>query len=213
MADKETTQDTQQIYQRAGMDGRMGFGRKPAVLVVDLSIGFTSPESPLGGDLSAVLSANRRIIDRAREKLVPVIFTTVAFDESFSDAGVWMEKIPTLKVLVRGSKLVDIHPDLGRRADEPVIVKQGASAFFGTSLSARLTYLGVDTIILTGATTSGCVRATAIDCLQFNYRTIVPVECVGDRAQGPHEANLFDIGAKYADNVSVEVVLKYLDGL
>ena len=213
MAEGQETQETQRIYHRAGMDGRMGYGRKPAMLVVDLSIGFTSAESPLGGDLSSVLSATRRVLDKAREKLVPVIFTTVAFEENYTDGGVWLEKIPTLKALVRGSMMVDIHPDLGKRADEALVVKQGASAFFGTSLSAQLTYLGVDTIILTGTTTSGCVRATAIDCLQNNYRTVVPVECVGDRAQGPHEANLFDIGAKYADNVSVEEVLEYLENL
>jgi maleamate amidohydrolase len=142
-----------------------------------------------------------------------VAFTAVGFDGSGRDGGLWPKKMPALHDLVIGSRWVEIDPRLGRRSDEPVIVKKGASAFFGTNLGAILTDARVDTVVLCGVTTSGCIRATAVDLLQHGFPTIVPKECVGDRARAPHEANLFDINAKYADVVSRADAVAYLQGV
>jgi maleamate amidohydrolase len=182
-------------------------GSRPAVLVVDFSCGFTDPACALGSELSAEVEATRRLLDRARERGLPVIFTTVGYDDSLSDAGIWPRKMPGLAELKLGSKWVELDPRLGRRPDEPVVLKKGASAFFGTNLTALLAARGVDSVILCGATTSGCVRATAVDLLQHGYQTVVPRECVGDREQAPHEANLYDIQVKYGEVVSLEEVL------
>lgn len=202
--------DTASIYAGAGLGGSVRVGGRPAVLVVDLSRGFTDPASRLGSDLSAVVEATRRVLDVAREQEMPILFTTIAFDPSGRDAGLWPEKIPSVLDLKLGTPWVEIDPRLGRHPDEPVIVKKGASAFFGTNLSAILATQGTDTVVLCGATTSGCVRATAIDLLQYGFPAVVPRECVGDRAAGPHEANLVDIQAKYADVVRLEETLGYL---
>jgi nicotinamidase-related amidase len=183
------------------------------VLVIDFSCGFTDPECALGSDLTAQVEATRRVLDAARGKELPVIFTTIAFEPSLKDGGLWMQKVPALGVLQIGGRWADIDPRLGAADDETVIVKKGASGFFGTNLASVLVSQVVDSVILCGATTSGCIRATAIDLLQYGWPTIVPRECVGDRAQAPHEANLFDIQAKYADVVSVDDALAYLEGV
>lgn len=203
---------TRHTYARAGLGGSVLRGSRPAVLVVDFSVGFTDPRSRLGSDLTSEVTATRRLLDAARESDVPVLFTTIAF-EGTADAGIWPQKIPSVLELQVGSPWVEVDPRLGRRPGETVIVKKGASAFFGTNLSAILTALGVDTVILCGATTSGCVRATAIDLLQYGFPALVPRECVGDRVAEPHAANLVDIAAKYADVVSLETVLEYLETL
>ena len=141
----------------------------------------------------------------------PSSITTIGFDASLKDGGLWLQKVPTLADLQLGGRWVEIDERLGRRDDETVIVKKGASGFFGTNLASVLVSQGVDTVILCGATTSGCVRATAIDLLQYGWPTLVPRECVGDRAQAPHDANLFDIQAKYADVVSVDEAIAYVE--
>jgi nicotinamidase-related amidase len=181
--------------------------------VVDFSCGFTDPECPLGSDLTPQVEATRRLLDAARDRGVPVVFTTIAFEPSLKDGGLWMQKVPALALLQLGGPWAEIDPRLGVRDDETVIVKKGASGFFGTNLASVLVSQGVDSVILCGATTSGCIRATAIDLLQYGWPTIVPRECVGDRAQAPHDANLFDIQAKYADVVSVEDALAYLESV
>jgi nicotinamidase-related amidase len=187
-------------------------GDSPGVLVVDFSCGFTDPECPLGSELSAEVEATRRLLDAARAKGLPVIFTTIGFEPSLKDGGLWLQKVPTLGDLQVGGRWVEIDPRLEPREDETIVLKKGASAFFGTNLVAILVSEGIDSVVLCGATTSGCVRATAIDLLQYGFPTLVPRECVGDRAQAPHEANLFDIQAKYADVVSLEDALAYVDG-
>ena len=204
-------EQTRRVYERARMGGRLGLGERPAVLVVDFSCGFTDPECPLGADMGAELEATRRVLEVARGRGFPVIFTTIAFEENLVDGALWVRKVPSLGELRLGSRWVEIDPRLERREEETVIVKKGASAFFGTNLSAILASLGVDSVVLCGATTSGCVRATAVDLLQHGYPALVPRECVGDRAAPPHEANLFDIQAKYADVVSLEEALERLE--
>jgi nicotinamidase-related amidase len=200
--------EAREVYERARLGGSIGLRERPAVLVVDFSCGFTDPSGSLGSDLTAEVEATRRLLNRARESRLPVIFTTIGYEESLADAGIWPAKVPGLAELKLGSKWVELDERLGRRPDEPVILKKGASAFFGTNLTALLAARAVDSVILCGATTSGCIRATAVDLLQHGYPTVVPRECVGDRAQAPHEANLFDIQAKYADVLALEDVLE-----
>ena len=201
------------VYAKAGLGQAVTLGDRPAVLVVDFSCGFTDPECALGSDLTSEVAATKRLLDAARAKELPVIFTTIGFDASLKDGGLWMQKVPALAVLQMGGRWMDIDPRLEPRADETVIVKKGASGFFGTNLASVLVSQGVDSVILCGATTSGCIRATAVDLLQYGWPTLVPRECVGDRAQAPHDANLFDIQAKYADVVSVEDAHAYLEGV
>ena len=203
-------EEARQIYAKARLGERVTMGSRPAVLVVDFSCGFTDPECALGSDLTPQVEATRRLLDTAREKEIPVIFTTIGFEPSLKDGGLWLQKVPSLGDLQLGGHWVEIDPRLAAGPDETVIVKKGASAFFGTNLAAILISQGIDSIILCGATTSGCVRATAIDLLQYGFPTLVPRECVGDRAQAPHDANLFDIQAKYADVVSLDAALAYV---
>ncbi len=188
----------------------MTVGSRPAILVVDFSCGFTDPECTLGADMSAEVEATRRLLDAGRARGLPVIFTTIGYEPSLKDGGLWLQKVPSLGDLQIGGRWVEIDPRLEPREDETIVLKKGASAFFGTNLPAILVSQGVDSVILCGATTSGCIRATAIDLLQYGYPTLVPRECVGDRAQAPHEANLFDINAKYADVVPLDDVLEYV---
>jgi nicotinamidase-related amidase len=181
------------------------------VLVVDFSCGFTDPASELGSDMSDAVGSTAQLLDVAREKRLPVVFTTIAYEPGGADGGIWPRKMPAIAALELGSRWVEIDPRLGRREGEPVVVKKGASAFFGTNLAAILITAGADAVVLCGATTSGCVRATAVDLLQWGFPALVPRECVADRAQAPHEANLFDIDMKYADVVSLEEAVAYLE--
>jgi maleamate amidohydrolase len=203
-------EEARQIYAKARLGESVTMGSRPVVLVVDFSRGFTDPESTLGSDLTPQVEATSRLLDVAREKGLPVIFTTIGFEPSLKDGGLWLQKVPSLGDLQLGGRWVEIDPRLSPRPDETVIVKKGASAFFGTNLAAILISQVVDSVVLCGATTSGCVRATAIDLLQYGYPTLVPRECVGDRAQAPHDANMFDIQAKYADVVSLAEALAYV---
>jgi maleamate amidohydrolase len=205
--------ETQEIYERARLGQSLILGTRPAVLVVDFSRGFTDPESTMGSDLTREVEATNRLLAAAREREIPIIFTTIGFEPNLMDGSLWLEKAPGLRELIVGGKWVEIDSRLERREEETVILKKGASAFFGTNLPSILVSQGVDTVIMCGATTSGCIRATAIDLLQYGYPTLVPRECVGDRAQGPHDANLIDIQAKYADVVSVEEALAYVESV
>ena len=204
-------QQAKEVYAAAGLGQSVTLGSRPAVLVVDFSCGFTDPECALGADMSAAVEATRRLLDAARGKGLPVIFTTIGYEPSLKDGGLWLQKVPSLGDLQIGGRWVEIDPRLEPREDETIVLKKGASAFFGTNLPAILVSQGVDSVILCGATTSGCIRATAIDLLQYGYPTLVPRECVADRAQAPHEANLFDIDAKYADVVPLDDVLEYVE--
>jgi len=183
-----------------GFGGDLGFGASPAVVVVDLVNGFTDPESPLGADLDAVVESTRTLLDAAREAAVPVLFTTVVYDDANERAAeVFLRKVPALAVLRPGTAWIEVDARLGRRDGEPVLPKAFASAFFGTPLASMLA--GRDTLVVCGASTSGCVRATVVDALQHGLAPVVPRECVGDRWDAAHEANLFDVQAKYGDVV------------
>ncbi|UGS35910.1 isochorismatase family protein [Capillimicrobium parvum] len=206
-------EQARQVYAAARLGQSFELGSRPAVLVVDLTCGFTDPSYPVGSDLTAEIEATNRLLGVAREQGAPVIFTTIGYEPGGTDAGVWPQKFPAILDLQIGDRTSEIDPRLQRRAGEPVVLKKGASAFFGTNLSAILVALHIDTVVLCGATTSGCIRATAIDLLQHGFPALVPRECVGDRARAPHEANLFDIQAKYADVVSVDDAIAYLESV
>lgn len=185
-------------------------GNRYALILVDMCVGFTDPAlSPLASEADSVVEANQRLLAHFRERGWPVFFTTVAYSDK-SQAAVFREKLPALNVLKVGSGLEQIDARLSPREDEPVLIKHWASGFFATDLHERLGAAGVDGTVVTGLTTSGCVRATALDSLQYNYRTLVPREAVGDRDAAAHEANLRDLGIKYADVLSLEDTVEFL---
>ncbi|MEM7586279.1 MAG: isochorismatase family protein [Acidobacteriota bacterium] len=213
---KPAAQDVDAVlaeYRRKGLANDVGFGQQPAVLVVDMIIGFTDPESPLAADFSAETEAIRELLAETRSRRIPVFFTTTSYGPDSRDAGYFLRKVPSLATLQQGSRWVEVDPRLERRAEETVVDKKYASAFFGTSLASTLRALGVDTLLITGVTTSGCIRASVVDALQHGFRPIVPRQCVGDRAAGPHQANLVDIHGKYGDVVEFETALAYLEAV
>ncbi|HEV7963043.1 MAG TPA: N-carbamoylsarcosine amidohydrolase [Actinoplanes sp.] len=200
-------------FQDKGFGRRVGFGERPALLAVDFITGFTDLRSPLAGDLDTQLAATNALLEPARAAGIPVIFSTVAYDAELQEAGIWIRKIPANGTLVEGSEWVEVDKRLNQRPIETTLVKKYASCFFGTDLAARLVSRRVDTLIIAGCTTSGCVRATAVDACSYGFHTIVVEEAVGDRAALPHAASLFDIDAKYGDVVGLEETLAYLEGL
>jgi maleamate amidohydrolase len=190
---------------RGVFDGRMGFGRSPAIIVVDFVRAYTEPGSPLYA--SAVVEAVKAtvpLLAAARERKVPIIYTRVVYHPSGVDGGLFVQKVPALRRMVEGEPLADIVPELPPGPDDVILIKQYASSFFGTSLAAMLTARGADTLIITGCSTSGCVRATAVDAMQNGFRPIVPRECVGDR---------HDINAKYGDVVALKDVMSRLQAV
>jgi maleamate amidohydrolase len=199
-----------EMYKQRGFANRVGFGARAALLIVDFINAFTDVSCPLGSNLDEEIKATKRILDVFREKNLPVHFTTTAYDEAFVSAGVFIKKVPSLAHLKTGTPLVEIDARLTPQTGEVVWTKQYASAFFGTALAAALTAQKVDTLIIAGCTTSGCVRASAVDACQNGFRAIVVREAVGDRSNAAHEANLFDLDAKYADVVSLDETLERL---
>lgn len=197
-------------YTSRGLGARVGFGERPAVLVVDLTNGFTDPRSPLGSDLSEPIESTVRVLDAARAVGAPIIFSSVAYDAQVVDSSPWTRKIPANRDLIKGSPAVEVDPRLGRREEEHLLVKEFASCFFGTDLASRLVAARVDTLVITGATTSGCVRASAVDSCSYGFRTVLVEEGVGDRAELPHLVSLFDIDAKYGDVMAEADVLAAL---
>jgi maleamate amidohydrolase len=205
--------EAREVYAKARLGQSVTMGSRPAVLVVDFSCGFTDPACALGADMTEQVEATKALLDAVRAKGLPVVFTTIGYEPGLKDGGLWLQKVPTLGELQVGGRWVEIDGRLEPREDETIVLKKGASAFFGTNLASILISQQVDSVILCGATTSGCVRATAIDLLQYGFPTLVPRECVADRAQAPHEANLFDINAKYADVVSLDEALEYVESV
>lgn len=192
--------------------GRIGFGRRPALVMVDFMRGYTTPGAPLfaPGVVDAVRHA-AMLLQEARALGVPVLHTNIRYaGGSFADGGVWVRKAPVMKGMVEGDPLAEFCAEVAPRPGELVITKQYASAFFGTSLAPTLVAAGIDTVVLAGCSTSGCIRASAVDAMQHGFRTIVVRECVGDRHPAPHDANLFDIDSKYGDVVSLAETLAAL---
>lgn len=194
-----------------GFGGSARLGSRPALIVVDMSRGFTDPASPLACDLESVVAAIAELLAVARASRHPVIYTTVAYsDADRATAAAFIDKVPALLALEQGSTLIEIDPRIAPVPGEPVLTKLYASAFFGTPLASLLVAARVDTLLVTGASTSGCVRATAVDAVQHGYPTVVPRQCVGDRNPAAHDANLFDLAAKYAEVVDADAASRFL---
>ena len=184
---------------------RLGLGERPALILVDLINGFTDPACALGSSCQSVVDANALLLSAFRERQLPVFFTTVVYRHAHQ-ASIFRRRIEALNLLQPDSHWVQVDPALAPAPDEPVIEKQWASAFFRTDLAGRLAEAGADSLVVGGLTTSGCVRATVVDGLQHDYRVVVPREAVGDRNAQAHEANLFDMDAKYGDVLPLEDV-------
>lgn len=191
-------------------DGSLPFGKSPALVIVDMVRAYFDPQSPLylGGE--DVLASNQRLLAAARAAGVPVVFTNVEYAPGGVDGGVFYRKVPALSVFQQGSPLGEFLPDLAPQAGEVVITKRYASAFFATHLASTLTALGVDTVLITGVSTSGCVRATALDACQSGFLPFVVRQACGDRHPAPHEANLFDLQAKYAEVIDEDAAIAHL---
>jgi maleamate amidohydrolase len=195
--------------QRAG-----GVGLQPALVIIDMNNGFTDPASPLVCELEDTIEAIRRLLEAARRAEVPVVYTTVSYGQGDKVAAkAFIDKVPVLVTLEAGSRWVEIDERIAPRPNEPVLNKLFASAFFGTPFASLLASHRCDSVIVTGASTSGCVRATVVDVLQYGYRPVVPREAVGDRNAAAHEAALYDIDLKYGDAVSLDECLEALGGL
>ncbi len=194
-----------EFFAQRGFGNRIGFGERPALIVIDLIQAFTDPALPLGADLHTEIAATNRLIDVFRKAGAPVFFTTVSYsDPDLKDAGIWRLKQKGLTTLADTTGGTELDTRLNRLPGDPIIVKKYASSFFGTDLLSRLVSMGIDTTVLTGCTTSGCVRATAVDAVQNGLRPIVVREAVGDRSHRAHEQSLFDLDAKYADVVGLD---------
>lgn len=191
----------------------VGFGERPAIVVVDFINGFTDTACQLASNYDEEIAQTVHLLSVARELNLPIIFTTVEFSHPFEEAKYFVQKVPALQVLTEDGHWVQLDRRLKRQQHELIIKKKFASAFFGTNLNSILTTKKIDTLIIAGCTTSGCIRATAVDAMQYGYRVIVPEQCVGDRSLEQHKANLFDIQNKYGDVVSKDAVLRYFNHL
>jgi ABC-type nitrate/sulfonate/bicarbonate transport system substrate-binding protein/nicotinamidase-related amidase len=194
-----------------GFGNRVGFGSRPALIVIDFAVNFTTPDRDLGADVSAEIDQANRLIAAARHRGAPVYFSAIAYDEpDCADAGLWARKMRGLRELVAGSSEVEQDPRLDREPSDRVIQKKFASCFFATDLASELRSKGIDTLIIAGCTTSGCVRATAVDACQLGFHTIVAREAVADRLKAAHDQSLIDIDLKYGDVLSVDAILAEL---
>lgn len=189
--------------------GALALGKRPALILVDLSIGFCSPKSPLGGDFSTVIQANRQLLNTFRQHSWPVFFTTVVYQNEHQ-ASIFRQRLPDLNILQQGSHWTEIHPELDKQQNEHLIEKHWPSGFFATQLAEQLVLEEVDSLVVTGLTTSGCVRATVVDALQHNYPVFVPDQACGDRNISAHEANLHDMHAKYAQVMDMDALMAQL---
>lgn len=198
---------------KGAFDGHLPFGNRPALLIVDFVVAYLEKNSPLYAGVEDALASNERLLAAARAAGIPVIFTNVEYTSGGADGGVFYRKVPALKLFERGSPLGAFPESLQPQNGELVITKQYASAFFGTHLASTLTAIGIDTLMITGLSTSGCVRATTLDACQHGFLPFVIREACGDRHPGPHEANLFDLQAKYAEVISETEALTKLDAL
>jgi maleamate amidohydrolase len=199
-----------EIYHQQGFGKRMGFGKTPALVVIDFINAFADPKQFGGGNIPEAIEKTKELLAAARHLDLPIAFTTHVYAEDGSEDGVFNLKAGNMPLLRRDTFATEIVADLEPRPGERVIEKHYPSGFFLTDLASWLTKRGVDTAIVTGATTSGCVRATVVDAMGHGFRPIVPRECSGDRALGPHEANLFDMDQKYADVMGLDEVLAEL---
>lgn len=196
------------FFEERGFGKLLGFGKKSGLVVVDMIKGFTDPTMPMGSDLAPQIEKVNKLLNTMHTMNLPIFFTTIAYDDdTFADSGIWYQKMEGLKTLKAGTEAVNVDPRLDFRPGDGLIIKKYASAFFGTDLIARLNANNIDTVIIVGCTTCGCVRATAVDALQYGYRPIVVEDAVGDRSLASHEQSLFDLRQKYADVLKTSEVI------
>ena len=200
-------------YERAGFGGRLAFGARPALLIVDVVQAYLDPASPLYASGETALASNVRLVAAARAAAAPVIFTRVVYSAGGADGGMFYRKVPALRAFDAGSPLGAFPPPLLPHAGDVVVTKQYASAFFGTSLASTLAAMGVDCVLVTGFSTSGCVRASALDALQHGFAPFVVRDACADRDVRPHESNLFDLQAKYAEVIDEAEAIRLLGAL
>jgi maleamate amidohydrolase len=199
-----------EVYRKQGFGVSSGFGKRPALLIVDFVKGFCDPEQYGGGNILPAVARTKVLLTAVRERGCPVAHTRIVYADDASDAGSFCLKVPGLEKFTEEAPAGQIIDELTPAAGEYVVRKTQPSAFFGTGLAAWLVGKGVDTVIVAGITTSGCVRASVVDAMSYNFRTIVATDGVGDRALGPHAANLFDMGQKYADLLSCDEIIARL---
>ncbi len=200
-------------YARAGYHAKQSWGSRPALLMIDFANAYFDPDSPLfGGEGCRIALGNAaRLAPEARLAGIPVIFTEVKYQPGGADGGAFYAKVPALSCFDAGAATQKLAEPLNVEQDDVLITKQYPSGFFGTSLAATLRWLKIDTLLLAGVTTSGCVRATCVDSISHGLVTLVIEDAVGDRADGPHQANLYDMSAKYADLLCTETAIGYFD--
>ena len=202
-----------QNYSKAGYHAAQTRGSRPALVLVDFAHAYFDPEAPLYGGEGCVAARDHaiKLADTARVTGIPVIFTEVKYQPGGGDGGAFYAKVPALSCFDAGTDTQKLVDGLDVGPDDLMITKQYPSAFFGTSLAATLQFIKIDTLIIGGLTTSGCVRATCIDSISSGFVTLIAEEACGDRAAGPHEANLFDMSAKYADLISTDDAIVYMN--
>lgn len=198
------------VYKRQSFGQRLGFGRRAGLLVVDFVNGFNDPALFGGGNIGSAIERTVGLLDACRRMDLPIAFSRIVFEADGSDHNLFVAKVPALGQLTETALASQIVPQLVSKPGELIARKRLPSAFFGTDLAAWFTAKGVDTLLITGCTTSGCVRASVLDALCHGFRPTVVADCVGDRALGPHEANLFDLGQKYADLLSSDEAVRAL---
>ncbi len=201
------------VYRQQGFGHRLGISGVVGLLVIDFTVGFADPETFGGGNIAEAITKTVPVLEFARVRRWPVAHTKVAHAAGGADANVFTLKVPSLLDLTPGCPSGEIVPDLAPAPDELVISKNLPSAFFGTTLAAWLTFRRVETLVIAGCTTSGCVRASVVDAMSHGFKPIVLADCVGDRALAPHEANLFDMAQKYADVVSAAEMMAEVESL
>jgi maleamate amidohydrolase len=202
-----------QNYSKAGYHAAQTRGSRPALVLVDFAHAYFDPEAPLYGGEGCVAARDHaiKLADAARRTGIPVIFTEVKYQPGGDDGGAFYAKVPALSCFDAGTDTQKLVDGLDVGPNDLMITKQYPSAFFGTSLAATLQFMKIDTLIIGGLTTSGCVRATCIDSISSGFITLIAEEACGDRAAGPHEANLFDMSAKYADLISTDDAIAYIN--
>ena len=211
MSEDKRHQDDAAFFAERGFGMRIGYGARPALIVIDMLKAFTNPDMMLGADLDNEIEAIKPMIDVAHERGIPVIFSTVIYEDAdLKDAGIWALKQKGVVTLKKDTDGIEVDERLDFDDSDTLLVKKYASCFYGTDLVSRLMAHNIDTLIITGCTTSGCVRATAVDACQTGFRPMVVREAVGDRSVAAHEQSLFDLDAKYADVVALDDALQYL---
>jgi maleamate amidohydrolase len=204
----DSNKKDQVFFKERGFGQLFGFGRKPVLIVVDVIKGFTNPEMPMGSDLTPQIGQINKLLTTMHELELPVIFTTISYeDKNAADSGLWVKKMQGLNTLLAGSDAVEVDPRLDFRKEDSLISKKYASAFFGTDLVSRLNANNIDTVIIVGCTTCGCIRATAVDALQYGYIPIVVEDAVGDRSLASHTQSLFDLRQKYSDVLKTDEII------